>query len=39
MNYVMVYKHGSFMTQIPPAPIYKFKNKWKYVLLLVKLLV
>ena len=39
MNYVMVYNHHGFTTQIPPAPVYMHKSKWKYVMLLLKLLV
>ena len=38
-DWVMVYKHRGFTTQIPPAPIHKFKSRWKYVVLFLKLLV
>ena len=37
--YVMVYNHRGFTTQIPPVPVYIHKSRWKYVLLLIKLLV
>ena len=37
-DYVMVYKHFGFTTQIPPAPVFHFTSKWKYVLLLLKIL-
>ena len=37
--YVMVYNYKGFTTQIPPVPVYQYRSKWKYVLLLVKLLV
>ena len=27
-DFVIVYNHGGFTTQLPPAPVYKFKNKY-----------
>ena len=38
-DWVMVYKHFGFTTQIPPAPVYRFQSRWKYVVLFLKLLV
>ena len=39
-DYVIVYKHFNFTTQLPPAPVYTFKkrNYWKAVLFLIKIL-
>ena len=37
--YVIVYNHRGFTTQIPPVPVYVHKSRWKYVVLLVKLLI
>ena len=28
-DFVIVYKHGGFTAQLPPAPVYKFPNKYR----------
>lgn len=39
-DYVIVYKHFGFTTQLPPAPVYHYHKRdyWKHVLFLLKIL-
>ena len=30
-SFVIVYKHAGFTTQLPPAPVYTFPNKYSHL--------